>query len=198
MTGRIRTATLADAEPILEIYGPVVERTFISFETEPPSLAEMRGRIERVTGSLPWLVLERSNGIVGYAYASRHNDRAAYQWSVDVAVYVREGERRQGAASALYDSLFSCLRLLGVRNAVAIIALPNPASVGFHEALGFRRVALFPGIGFKLSAWRDVGHWLLRLQEGAEPPEPLSTPGELGGTAAWRAAVASGVGRFRS
>ena len=85
----IRTATPDDAAAIAAIYAPIVRHTAISFETEPPSEAEMRERIAKTLASLPWLVAEDAAGeVAGYAYASRHRERAAYQWSVDVTVYV--------------------------------------------------------------------------------------------------------------
>jgi L-amino acid N-acyltransferase YncA len=86
-----------------------------------------------------------------------HHSRAAYRWSVDVSTYVHKGERRTGAGRALYTSLISVLALQGFYNAYAGIALPNPASVGLHEAVGFRPVGVYREVGYKLGAWHDVG-----------------------------------------
>jgi len=127
----------------------------------------------------PWLVCADGRGprgpVLGYAYASRHRDRAAYQWSVDVSVYVHETARRKGIGRALYTSLFALLHLQGFCAAHAGITLPNEASVGVHECLGFRPVGVYPSVGFKLGAWRDVGWWQLPLRERqGEPAPPLS------------------------
>jgi L-amino acid N-acyltransferase YncA len=197
MSSVLRLATPADAAPIVDIYAPQVLRTAVSFEVEPPSVAAMAERIARVTGSLPWLLLEEGGAVLGYAYATPFNERAAYAWTVDVAVYVREDVRRRGAATALYTALLGALRRAGFRNAVAIIALPNGPSVALHESLGFRRVALYPSVGFKLGAWRDVGHWLLPLRDTGEAPAAPPDFPKLVGTAELEAALAEGLRRLR-
>ena len=189
----IRLATVDDASQILNIYRPVVEHTFISFETTPPTEDEMRCRITKVQAQLPWLVLQHDGQIIGYAYASKHNDRAAYQWSVDVAVYIRETSRRMGVGRALYDGLLPALRMLGVHNAVAIIALPNRPSVSMHESLGFKLVGVYPKFGYKLGMWHDVGHWLLRLREAELPPTVLGSLEHLEFSKEWQAALSSAV-----
>ena len=138
---KIRTATPHDADAVAAIYGPVVQHTTISFETEPPDAAEMRSRIEKTLATLPWLVAEDAAGAVcGYAYASKHRERAAYQWSVDTTVYVREDMRGQGVGRALYGRLLPVLAELGYCQAFAGVALPNAGSVGLHEAIGFQPI----------------------------------------------------------
>jgi phosphinothricin acetyltransferase len=169
---RIRLAASADAAAMLAIYAPIVRDTIISFELEPPTEIEMRGRIEGGWPRWPWLVCERSGELLGYAYASQHRTRAAYQWSVDTSVYVRADVHRSGVARALYTSLFAILRLQGFRNAYAGITLPNAASVAFHEALGFEPVGVYHKVGFKLGAWRDVGWWARALGEYEPDPAP--------------------------
>src|SRR4051812_33599939 len=120
----IRLATRKDAEAIAAIYHPIVAVTAISFETVPPAPAEMERRIATVLEIAPWLVFEERGAVAGYAYGSRHRDRAAYQWSVDVSVYVGEGTRRRGIGRALYRALFPLLELQGFYAAHAGITLP--------------------------------------------------------------------------
>ncbi|MBA4342737.1 MAG: GNAT family N-acetyltransferase [Methylibium sp.] len=169
---KIRTATLDDAAAVAAIYGPVVEHTTISFETEPPDAAEMRSRIEKTLASLPWLVAEDAAGAVcGYAYASKHRERAAYQWSVDTTVYVREDMRGHGVGRALYGCLLPLLSELGYCQVFAGVALPNAGSVGLHEAVGFTPVGVYCNVGFKHGAWRDVGWWQKSLQVPQGPAE---------------------------
>lgn len=194
MGSGIREARPEDAREILDIYAPFVLSSFTSFETTPPSAEEMAGRIAEANRSLAWLVFEEGGRVMGYACASRHRDRAAYQWSADVALYIREEARRRGVGTSMYSSLLALLRLLGLYNAVALIALPNPASVGLHESLGFVRVALYRNIGFKMGAWRDVGHWLLPLRPAEGAPAPLARPADLRGSPEWAEAIASGWG----
>jgi L-amino acid N-acyltransferase YncA len=169
----IRVASVADAAAIAAIYAPYVTDTAISFELEPPGKAEMARRIEEVLQRAPWLVAERDGEVLGYAYASRHRDRAAYQWSADVAVYTAPAAQRTGAGSALYRLLLSVLREQGYHQAFGGITLPNAASVGLHEAMGFSLVGVYRRVGFKLGAWRDVGWWGLELgPPAASPTEP--------------------------
>jgi L-amino acid N-acyltransferase YncA len=170
MPPTIRLATERDAEPMLAIYAPIVRETIISFEVEPPTPDEMRRRIRDTLAELPWLVWDDEGKVLGYAYASRHRARAAYQWCVDVSVYVHPLARRGGIARALYQALFEILRRQGYVNAYAGIALPNPASVGFHEAMGFQPVGVYRGVGYKLGAWHDVGWWHLLLQKRPDSP----------------------------
>jgi phosphinothricin acetyltransferase len=188
----IRLATPADAPPVAEIYAPIVAATPISFELEPPSAREMERRLRAVLAYAPWLVCEEEGAVTGYAYASRHHERLAYRWSVDLSVYVRDGGRRSGVGGKLYRALLALLRLQGFRAAHAGITLPNAASVGFHEAFGFRPVAVFPRVGFKGGAWYDVGYWQLELGDRVgTPAEPLGMDA-LARTPGFAAALAPG------
>jgi L-amino acid N-acyltransferase YncA len=171
----IRLARADDSAAAARIYDPVVAGTAISFELDPPGPAEMKRRIVNVLAFAPWLVDERDGAVRGYAYASRHRERAAYQWSVDVAVYVDEAHRRSGVGNGLYGKLFRLLRLQGFYAAHAGVTLPNAASVGLHESLGFRPVGVYRGVGYKLGRWHDVGWWQLELRDRAgEPSAPKS------------------------
>jgi phosphinothricin acetyltransferase len=173
---RIRLATAADAPALAAIYAPSVTGAVTSFELVPPDGAEMARRLAAVLETHPWLVLERDGEVAGYAYATRHRDRAAYQWSVDVSVYVGAAHRRAGVGRALYERLFEVLRGQGFYTAHAGITLPNPASVALHESFGFRPVGVYTAVGFKLGAWHDVGWWRLPLREPDDAPAPPRPP----------------------
>ena len=135
----IRMATPADAAAIAAVYRPYVTDAATSFEVDPPSAAAMAERVRAVLAIAPWLVYTADGGPpIGYAYASRHHDRAAYQWSVDVTVYIHADHHRRGIGRALYQQLFALLRLQGFYAAHAGITLPNAGSVGLHESLGFQ------------------------------------------------------------
>jgi phosphinothricin acetyltransferase len=168
----IRVAREADAPAIAAIYAPFVESTAISFEMEPPSAREMSARVSSTLQSYPWLVLEADGAIRGYAYASALRTRAAYRWSVETTVYVRNDQHRGGVGRALYTALLGCLATQGFVAAYGGITLPNPASVRFHEALGFACVGVFPSVGYKLGAWHDVGFYQRLLAPRPEHPEP--------------------------
>jgi len=169
---RFRFAEEFDAAAIQEIYAPYRESSAVSFETTAPSTEEMGQRIRKISERFPWLVGELDHRVLGYAYGSKHRERAAYQWSVDATVYVSPLAQRTGLGRGLYTSLFRILAIQGYYKACAGITLPNPASVGLHEALGFKPVGIYRGVGYKLGRWHDVGWWALSLQQESDNPEP--------------------------
>jgi phosphinothricin acetyltransferase len=161
-----------DAAACAAIYAPSVEAAPTSFEERAPNAAELAARIERISATHPWLVAEDGGEVVGYAYACRHMERSAYRWAADVSVYVAANRRGEGLGRSLYERLFVHLRRQNFQIACAGITLPNDASVGMHEALGFVRVGISPRIGWKAGHWHDVSWWQLEL-EPATPGAPL-------------------------
>ncbi len=189
----IRLARPEDASSLQAIYAPVVTSTPTSFELTPPTVGEMRQRIEQKLLTHPWVVYEAQGTVAGSAYASTYRARAAYQWSVEVSVYLHEQWRGQGIGRALYTSLFALLRLQGFYSVYAGITLPNPASVALHERMGMRPVGVYHQVGYKLDAWHDVGWWQGALQLHAQgPTAPLSLV-DAQAQAGWEAALTSGV-----
>jgi L-amino acid N-acyltransferase YncA len=174
----LRLAEIADAAAIQAIYAPIVRDTIISFELEVPTIAEVAQRITKTLPQHPWLVATEHETVVGYAYASRHRERAAYQWAVDVSCYVHPDRRGQGLGRGLYTELFRRLVNQGYYHTFAGIALPNTASVALHEAMGMRPLGVYRQVGYKLGAWHDVGWWqgeLQPLSEVPQPPRPVQT-----------------------
>ena len=193
MDAHIRLATEDDAAQLLEIYSPVVNETIISFEELPPSLEEFRGRISAVLERMPWLVCLQGGDIAGYAYATPFRSRAGYRWTAELTVYVASSHHRRGVGRALYTALLGCLAGQGYRTAVAIIALPNPASVALHRSLGFHRTGVLENVGFKHGRWIDDDVWQLDIQpEGSVPLEPVPL-GEFLGTVEWEEAIERGT-----
>jgi phosphinothricin acetyltransferase len=180
MANIIRNIAAADAQAVAEIYVPFVRDLATSFEMVPPDAEEIRKRIREITPKHPWLVFEAGGEVLGYAYASTHRTRQAYQWSTDVSVYIHERARKRGVGRALYTALFEVLRRQGFFNAYAGITLPNAGSVQLHESMGFTRVGLYSRVGFKFGRWHDVLWLELRLSEQPEPKgDPISTEGLL-------------------
>jgi phosphinothricin acetyltransferase len=175
MTVRIRSARASDAEVVAGIYQPAVDGSVISFEIDAPSADVMARRIEETSRAYPWLVCDVDGVVTGYAYASRHAERAAYRWTVNVSVYVASSFHRRGIGRGLYLSLFAVLEAQGYRQACAGVTLPNAASVGLHESMGFVPVGVYRRVGYKLDAWRDVGWWqrALASDDGQPPSEPI-------------------------
>ena len=168
----IRLATPADATAIRAIYAPVVASTPISFELEPPTVEEMAARMTAVLPAYPWLALNDGSAVVGYAYGRQFQARAAYRWSVETSVYIDADRRGAGLGRALYRSLLKVLVCQGYRQALAGVALPNPASVRLHQACGFRLTGVQERLGWKLGAWHDVGWFQRELIPGNGPPLP--------------------------
>ncbi|HXS50911.1 MAG TPA: arsinothricin resistance N-acetyltransferase ArsN1 family B [Usitatibacter sp.] len=176
---RIRLVRREDAREIQAIYAPYVRDTVVSFEMEPPSVDEMARRIESILPWFPWLVWVEEGRVAGYAYASRHKERLAYQWSADVSAYVQRDFHRRGIGGALYRELLGLVRRQGFFNAYGGITLPNAASVALHESAGFEPLCVYRGVGFKMGRWRDVGWWHLRLAELPANPAPPRRFAEL-------------------
>lgn len=160
---RIRNATPEDAERLLEIYAPYVEKTAITFEYDVPSVEEFAGRIARTTKKYPYIVAEEDGCIEGYAYASAFHERAAYDWCVETSIYIAEGARRRGIGKLLYGALEDSLRRMGILNANACIAYTRTedehltnASVDFHKRMGYAEVGMFHDCGFKFGRWYDM------------------------------------------
>ena len=194
----IRLATASDGPALAEIYRPAITESAISFELEPPDGNEMATRVAKIIDRTPWLVLERDGAVIGYAYASPHRDRAAYQWSVEVSAYVHRDAWRTGAARAMYSSLFAVLVMQRFRNAYAGITLPNPASVGFHTAVGFTLVGVYRGVGYKFGAWHDVGWFERPLATRIPEPPPPRLLRDCRDDPAFASALSSGLTTLRS
>jgi phosphinothricin acetyltransferase len=184
-TVQLRFAVGDDVAGIREIYAPIVEHTAISFETVVPSDEELAQRVADTMPHYPWLVAaengetSRSSQVLGYAYGHRFASRAAYAWSVETSIYVRDTARGQGIGNMLYGALLALLAAQGYQQAFAGIALPNAASVGLHEAIGFRHIGTYRDVGFKFQTWHDVGWWQRGLAEGTEAPRAPVSVDEL-------------------
>ena len=160
----VRPATASDAQAIARIYNYYVDNTVITFEEEPVSEPDMAARIAEARGlSLPWLVAQIDDDIVGYAYARKWRPRSAYRHSAEVTIYLEHGREGRRIGTTLYSALLPLLRECGMHVAIGGVALPNDASVALHEKLGFERVATFRQVGYKHDRWVDVAYWQLML-----------------------------------
>ena len=192
----IRLACASDIPAIQEIYAPFVQNSHVSFEYEVPSVSVLEERVRNTLTYAPWLVCVRDEQVTGYAYAGHHRSRTAYQWSVELSVYVREGFRKKGVARALYTSLIALLKVQGFYNAYIGIALPNPASVAFHERFGFIPVGVYHGVGYKRGVWSDVGWWEMDIQPKKENPQSPMSIEDAQTLPGWEDAMVKGVAAF--
>lgn len=160
---KIRVATEQDAETLVKIYAPYVEKTAISFEYVVPSVEEFKGRMRHVLEKYPYLVAERDGEIVGYAYVGPFGVRSAYDWVVETSIYVREDQKKTGVGKELYQAIENILKEQRIVNLYACIAYPSEEdehltrnSVQFHEHMGYRLVGEFYRCGYKFGRWYNM------------------------------------------
>jgi phosphinothricin acetyltransferase len=162
----IRPATLDDARSICGIYNHYVKTTVVTFEEIPVSINEMRGRIKTVLENYPWIVWEEEGEILGYAYVNKWKERSSYRYSAEDSIYIKNEAQGRGIGKKLFAALLGEARRTGIHVLVAGITVPNDRSVGLHEKFGFKKVAEFGEIGYKMDRWLNVGYWQLILGDG--------------------------------
>ena len=170
----IRPASAADAPALAAIYAPYVRETTITFEYDPPSAEEFAHRIKVTSEKYPYFVCCDGDRPVGYAYAHAFRERAAYDWDVEMSIYVERDRRHGGVGSLLYAVLEEALREMGIVNCYACITSPNPDSVAFHLAQGYRELAVFPRSGFKFGRWLDVIWMEKQINPHRAEPAPVT------------------------
>lgn len=159
---QIRTVTLNDAKALIDIYSFYVLNTTITFEYETPSVSEFTQRIQKITQKYPYLVATLNDEIIGYAYATSYKERAAYDWSVETTVYVKNDKHGLGVGKKLYTHLEQALKEKNIVNMLACITYPNSKSIDFHTKFGFEKVGYFPKVGYKFNEWRDIV-WMQKI-----------------------------------
>lgn len=184
----VRLATEADAAGILAVYAPYIRDTAVTFETETPSLDAFRCRMASIIGDYPYLVVEEDGSIVGFAYAHRLGECAAYAWNAELSIYFAPGCTSRGWGSVLFWALIDLLALQGVRNAYSLITVPNEASLALHEKLGFALMGIQKEAGYKLGAWHDVAWLRMAIGDFSAAPEPRVPPFRHGSRSGGRGA----------
>jgi phosphinothricin acetyltransferase len=165
MSYNIRLVQDHDIPSILAIYAPYIENTTISLEKEVPNLNVFKNRIHSILKENPWIVCTYNEKIVGYAYATEHRSRFAYQWTREVSVYIDNDHHGKNIGKALYLTLFDLLKLQGYTNLIAIVGGDNSGSHRFHEKLGFRLAGTFNNVAYKMNAYRQTKAYELFIQE---------------------------------
>ena len=185
---QIRKASVSDAEELLGIYVPYVEKTAISFEWDVPSVSEFRRRIENTLKKYPYLVAEKDGEILGYAYTGPFVGRAAYDWAAEVSIYVKEDKRKTGVGRRLYQALEAVSQAQNILNLNACIGYPDEDdehltknSVQFHGHLGYEMVGKFHKCGYKFGRWYHMV-WMEKIigthEDVPAPVIPFSQIGE--------------------
>lgn len=165
---RIEPATTDDIAAIAEIYAYHVLHGTASYETVPPTEAEMAARLAKVQGGgWPWLVARDPAGdVIGYAYADQFRPREAYRYSCENSIYIRHDRRGEGIGRALLALLIVAAERAGFRQMFAVIGGAEPASVRLHGACGFVETGRMRSIGFKFGRWLDTVYMQRPLGEG--------------------------------
>ena len=168
----IRRAAVGDAAALLDIYAPYIRDTVITFEYDVPTAEEFAARIGETAALHPYLVCERDGRPVGYAYAHRIRERAAYDWAAELSIYLAPEAQGQGVGTALYRCLIGLLEQQRLRILYGCVTLPNGKSQKLHEKLGFSLVGVWHGSGWKRNGWHDVG-WFEKRIGACCIPQPV-------------------------
>ena len=173
---KLRIVGPDDAGQILGIYAKYIE-TPITFEYSLPSEQVFANRIADISEQYPYIVCETEGRISGYAYATRHRERAAYQWNAELSVYIDPDFTSQGLGKRLYLCLTELTKLQGLKTVYGGVTAPNPKSEALHKALGFELVGVYKNAGYKAGAWHDVimyGKEIAPYNATPTPPLPFS------------------------
>jgi L-amino acid N-acyltransferase YncA len=173
----IRPSRDEDLEAIARIYGHHVLHGTGTFETTPPTVADMTTRRADVLAKgLPWLVAEDGGEVVGFAYGNWFKPRPAYRFSVEDSIYMDPAAHRKGLGRALLAELLAVLERTGTRKVMAVIGdSDNAGSIGVHRALGFEMVGVVQSCGWKFDRWLDIVMMQKTLGAGDSTPPDTAT-----------------------
>ena len=180
----VRAAAPEDAEQLLEIYTPFVisensSLSNVSFELLAPDVEEFRQRIKDISKQFPYLVGEVNGQILGYVYCHPYRERLAYQWAVEVTIYLAPAGQGKGLGRLLYETMEKLLCLQGVTMAYSCITVGNDHSIKMHEALGYRLIGTFTNSGYKNGQWLDTVWLEKQLQPCPKQPDNIKSWWEL-------------------
>jgi L-amino acid N-acyltransferase YncA len=166
----VRPAINADAAAVQAIYAHHVLHGTGTFEEDPPTVADMEGRMEAILRrGLPYLVAEIDGKVAGFAYAGPFRMRAAYRYTAEDSVYIAPDRVGQGVGKRLVEEVVGVCERLGMHQLLAVIGdSANQASIGVHRSCGFEMIGTMPGVGYKFGRWLDVVLMSKPLNGGVE------------------------------
>jgi L-amino acid N-acyltransferase YncA len=170
---KMRMANENDAEEILRVYAPYINDTVITFEYEIPTINEFKNRIRKISLDYPYLVCTLDEKIIGYAYSYRYKERAAYQWNVELSVYIDNSYLHCGIGKALYSALIEISKLQNIQNIYGGVTYPNKNSEKLHEYFSFKKLGVYHNTGYKFGKWHDVTWFEKSVDEYYGEPRPL-------------------------
>ena len=170
---RIRLAKEQDAAALLEIYKQYIDTT-VTFEYELPSKDEFQRRIREYSKDYPYFICTENGRCVGYVYAHRAQERAAFQWNAELSIYLDKNYQAKGVGKVLYEMMFEILAKQGVKTLYGLVTTPNPQSVKLHEKTGFLLAGTYHNTGFKANKWCDLLLYEKQIGEYNGKPTPLT------------------------
>lgn len=169
---RIRFAQERDATALLEIYKQYID-TSITFEYELPSKDEFQRRIREYSEEYPYFICTENGRCVGYVYAHRAQERAAFQWNAELSIYLDKNYQGKGVGKILYEMMFEILSMQGVKTVYGLVTTPNPNSIKLHESTGFQLAGAYHSTGFKAGEWRDLLLYEKQIGVYYDRPTPI-------------------------
>lgn len=158
-----------DAQRLVDIYNPYIEKTTITYEYDSLTREQFLERINSVIKDYPYIVIEDDGEIIGYAYASCFNERSAYSWDADLAIYLDMNCRGKGAGSLLFAKLLEILEKCGFINAYSLIDIPNRGSEALHKKFGFAKTGSYVHSAYKFDKWLDMGIYSKCISDADKP-----------------------------
>ena len=154
----IRPAADSDITAIASIYAHHVLHGTGTFETTAPTEEDMAARrADVLSRGLPYLVLEDTSGVIGFAYCNWFKPRPAYRFSAEDSIYLAPAAAGKGLGRLLLTELMAQAERCGVRKLIAVIGdSANQGSIGVHRSCGFAPVGVLRSSGWKFERWLDV------------------------------------------
>ncbi len=171
----IRRILPEDIPVCLDWYNTYIRESAATFETEELTLAEFTERVKHVTKKYPWIVLEEDGKLCGYAYLCPFNERAAYDWTADLAIYLDPQARGKKYGSALMEAILKLAERDGYFQIVSLVTAGNLPSEALHHKFGFEKAVTLNGVGIKFGKVLGVSYWVKTLKEpeaSADPARP--------------------------
>ncbi|URZ05655.1 GNAT family N-acetyltransferase [Clostridium felsineum] len=193
----IRIVRDCDIKEILNIYKPFIENTAITFDYEVPSIESFKDKVIGISKKYIYLVCEIDDKIVGYSYASTFNERAAYDWAVDLSIYVDDRYQKRGVGKALYYTLIEILKLQGYCNMYALVTASNLRSKSFHEYFGFKLSGTYHKSGYKFEKWHDVDVFEKIIEENSNSPHKILKANEVKETNGFKSIINTGISMIK-
>lgn len=175
----IRAGQPKDSAAICQIYNHYVMHSCASFEEKPVSEAIMAQRIAEISARFPWLVYEQQGEVVAYAYLSAWKPRSAYRFSAESSIYLAPNIVSQGIGKKLYQQLLKQVEDYPIATILAGVSLPNEASEGLHQSLGFNKVAELEKVGYKFGRWISVAYWQRHIKSEQQLHDLIEQQQEL-------------------